>query len=219
MVDDSREELLARINKHLPPIDKHPYFEGWPPFSRGENPDDTDVWLLNILFAAKQLPTGYLDVWYIKYEESKLDEIRRTILKLEYLWDSLPESVREEMEGVSIESAERIAKLNDYPFPSLDEIFEAFKEPDFLKEIFKSGRDVISQAYSLGRRNWRAVCVVDACRAIWHRRTGDKAPINVNPTSPFGKFVEDIFIGFGLEDDPRSAMQAWREVQSKDENT
>ena len=213
---DTQEELIARINKHLPPIDYNLIFEGRPPDHIGEWPDDAEGWLLNFFSFATRSPTGYLDVWKHKDEEVKLDEIRRTIIKLERLWNSLPESIEEEMVATSIELAEELSEGDGYHrCPSFDEIFGAFKEPNFLKEIFKSGRDAIRRGYPLGRRKWQAVCVVDACREIWHRRTGDKAPMNVKPTSPFGKFVIDVFDGLGLEDDPLSATQSWQKVHSK----
>ena len=70
-----------------------------------------------------------------------------------------------------------------------------------------------------GKVKWGGVSAIDACRTSWWRCTGKEAPKSLNPASKFGKFVQDIFYAMEIDGNPRSAMDAWKRVQSKDENT
>ncbi|MEE8456358.1 MAG: hypothetical protein V3R90_16695, partial [Limibaculum sp.] len=228
MADSTIEEFIARLNKHLPPWGEHPITEKWA-YNLNRSPDNDDT-MGRYIMAVFTEPTGYMDAWSHKKERDRLDEILKTVRKLVQLYKSLPESVMTKMEDVSGESAERIYRevlglhpiLEDYmrPYPDLSEIFHMLGNDEFLQECANAGYAEIKGGNRLGRRDWQAVCVVDSCRDIWHRRTGSEAPINVNPISPFGRFVEDVFIGIGLTDtDPRSALLSWKAVHSKRKNT
>ena len=228
MVDSTKEEFIARLNKHLPPWGKHPITEKWA-HNLGSSPDNDDT-MSQYLMAAFMGPTGYVEAWNHKKERDRLDEILRTVRKLVQLYKSLPDAVKEKMDEVSEESAKRIYRevlrlrpgLEGYleQYPDFGEVIYKLDNDEHMQECVNAGYAEIMKGNRLGRRDWQAVCVVDSCRDIWHRRTGSEAPINVNPLSPFGRFVEDVFIGLGVTDsEPRSALLSWKGVHSKRENT
>ena len=58
--------------------------------------------------------------------------------------------------------------------------------------------------------NEREIALVDAARFIWQLATDTDAPAkDLNPASPFGEFLADVFEVCELSGDPRSAFRAW----------
>ncbi len=175
-------------------------------------------------------PTGAYDAWDAEKEEAKLDEMLRTTRNLIRIWHSLHPSISNKMEVASgnmsqkysRDWSERLIKLG-FPYlfstevPDLGMIFNVL--PKMLERCIKVGKDEIRRGRPLGRRKWQAVTVIANCRDLWHQRTGDKAPKGLAPGIPFENFVRDIFKAMGIKEKPRSAMQSWQAVQSKDENT
>ncbi len=161
-------------------------------------------------------PTGYYDAWDAAKEESKLDDLKRATQDLVGIYKSLHPSVECQVHLAShyITSVKNFRSSDG--LPDLLTIFAVL--PEMVERCVEAGKDEIQRGESVGRTNWLAVSVIDNCRAVWLRRTGDEAPKGLNPASPFGKFVRDVFKVIGMKGDPRSAMDAWNRVQSKGEN-
>jgi hypothetical protein len=234
MAGGTEEGFIARLEKHLPPRGEFPMTDKWSAFLGGQQPDDGHA-MVRFILISFQGPTGYIDAWNPKKERAKLDDFIKTARKLAQLYESLPVDIIEKMDKASEEASEkinqnlfkRLRKLLerhpkykwDHDRPTdLNSIFYFLGNDEYMNECADAGYTEIEAGRRLGRRNWQAVCLVDSCRVIWHRRTGSEAPINVNPDSPFGRFVADVIDGLGLTDDLRSTLQSWTEVHSKGEN-
>jgi hypothetical protein len=91
---------------------------------------------------------------------------------------------------------------------------------DLLAPSLREAKKLVRAGYQ-GKTNWEAANAINGCRLSWRRCTGDEAPggSDLDLASPFGEFVQDIFDALEIDGKPRSAMQAWNRVQSKDENT
>jgi len=61
--------------------------------------------------------------------------------------------------------------------------------------------------------HWEAASVVHACRQLWRLHTGNEGPRHLNPASPFGAFLQDVFEATGITASPRAAVNAWRRAQ------
>lgn len=60
------------------------------------------------------------------------------------------------------------------------------------------------------RINVTGVQMVACARSVWKMQTGSDAPAKgLNPATPFGRFLADMFAAFELDGDPRAAFRAW----------
>jgi len=87
---------------------------------------------------------------------------------------------------------------------------------ELLAPSIQATKSALVKGEHAGKTSWLPVLVIEVCRFAWLYCTGGASPPNsLNPASPFGRFVEDIFDATGVDGDPRSAMNAWLRVQRK----
>ncbi|ESQ76908.1 hypothetical protein [Asticcacaulis sp. YBE204] len=67
-----------------------------------------------------------------------------------------------------------------------------------------------SSVKGISRINLDGVQLVNSARDVWKLSTGKTAPARgLNPASPFGKFLYDLFEAFEIPGDAKSAFTAW----------
>ncbi len=173
---------------------------------------------------------GFHDVWDAEKEEVKLRELRKAARHLVSVERSLHPTIRDQMGLASkwvitakdFRILERlpVTIMGRLPLDELPDLFTIFAVlPEMLERSIEAGKRVIRHGRPSGRTNWLAIDLIVSCRSIWRRRTGNEAPKSLNPASPFGKFAIDVFDVIGMKGRPRSAMDAWRNVQSYYEKT
>ena len=200
------EALAAVIGKHIPLSD---------------HPDDLlDEEFARLIVATTLFsPTGFYHVWNVEKEEAKLDDLRRTARDLVDVYKSMHPLIRERM-GIATEFLKTVKgysdvrTLTDGNLPGLWSIFDLL--PEMLEIGIRVGKDEIRRGDPSGRYNWQAINLINWCRKIWSVRTGVNAPKSLNPASPFGKFVEDVFDASGVDANPQAAMAAWKQVDGSD---
>jgi hypothetical protein len=84
-----------------------------------------------------------------------------------------------------------------------------------IDRALSNAKECIDAAPEAGRRNMRAVNVIDDLRKIWTERKKIPAPMNIAEAGPFADFLIDVFEALGLEGNPRAAMDSWREYRAK----
>ena len=207
------KKLATVIRKHLPLDEQLP-----DPFEVPE------------IIQTFQSEDGFYDVWDAEREEAKLRELRKAARHLVSVERSLHPTVRDQ---IGLASKWVITAKDSHirdrlpvsvlgyrsrdPLPDLFTIFAVL--PEMLERSIKAGKRVIRHGRPLGRTNWLAIDLIVSCRSIWRQRKGNEAPKSLDPASPFGKFAKDVFDVIGMKGKPRSAMDAWRKVQSYYEKT
>lgn len=174
---------------------------------------------LMIATAAFSVTGGY-DAYAAEKETAKLEQLERSLRTVATVITSLHPDVRCALasglpldEVITLDDGGRkraITRGAQFLLASLHDL------PRQLAPGIANAKRRAKAGHPPGRTNWRAVSVIDECRALWKRRTG-YAPDSLNEASPFGFFVKEVFAVLGLDSNPRAAMDAWRRVQSNDE--
>ena len=165
---------------------------------------------------------GWRDAWNHDDELLKLETLERALLALTR-FGNLTERI---FTVLMLDASERSKGFKEDISPGHFEIspyhalIAAFDLHDLLAPSIRAAKSAVpTGGHRSGKVKWEAVAAIDACRTSWWRCTGDEAPVSLNPASKFGKFVQDIFYAMEVDGTPRAAMDSWRRVQSKDENT
>ena len=165
---------------------------------------------------------GWKEAWNHDDELLKLETLERTLLVLtrfgdltDRIFDVLMVDAFCRSEGFKVNVSPGHFEISPY-----QALIAAFDLHGLLVPSIRAAKSAVpTGGHRSGKIKWDAVAAIDACRTSWWRCTGKEAPVSLNPASPFGRFVKDIFETMGIKGNPRSAMQSWRKVQSKDEDT
>lgn len=150
-----------------------------------------------------------LEVWNPATELQKIDRLRRLLGELHIAIDELHPKV---YEGIRLSAVQELIGGKADAHELLGLLHDPIKT---LSAALVSG-DVTAKRGTAVRSdfNWEAVSVMNECRRAWELRKGKRAPRALNPASPFGSFIADVFDVMRIDVDPQSAMNAWRRVQS-----
>ena len=164
---------------------------------------------------------GWRDAWNHDDELWKLETLEQALSVLarfdltDRIYDVLMFDAWERSKGFEEDNSPGHFEIS--PYHALMVMFEL---NTLLAPSIRAAKSAVPAGrHRSGKIKWDAVAAIGACRTSWWRCTGKDAPVSLNPASPFGRFVKDIFDAMDIDGKPRSAMDAWRRVQSKDENT
>ena len=104
--------------------------------------------------------------------------------------------------------AEEIGKKVTYWIRDLEEHLPRVR--DAIQATKKHIRSSPQSKIGVNRMNLTGIQLVENARSVWRLSTGSDAPEkSLNPASPFGKFLYELFEAYQIEGDPRSAFRAW----------
>jgi hypothetical protein len=162
---------------------------------------------------------GSFDAMNRRAEMEKLQRVRRAAQEFVKAWVSLHPDVLATIINSSVGFGAK-RRDPDIPFDPAITAWRAFWDavPELdglIEHALSNAKACIDAAPEMGRRNIRAVNVVDELREIWAKRKGAPAPTNITEAGPFADFLIDAFDALGLEGNPRAAMDSWREYRAK----
>ncbi len=118
---------------------------------------------------------------------------------------------------VDSSDAECVAFVRDTGQPAAHALKELLRAiPVFLRAIDSAGREIDRSAATrsrTGRMNNEGIMIVAAAREVWedyHKRQAPRR--DLNPATPFGRFLADLFDAMETDQDPRSAFRAWAKI-------
>lgn len=89
----------------------------------------------------------------------------------------------------------------------------------FREAVSATIKEVETSPFSkrtLSQLDAKAIGLVEGCRWVWWACKKVHAPAReLNPATPFAKFLADAFEACGIESEPRSAYRAWNKEQQK----
>jgi len=161
------------------------------------------------------------DAWKHDDVLKQLEEIERALRILSHVYE-LPQAIHDAISFDAFHRSKGIERdISKGEVSPSDASLILHCLYDELAPSIRAAKLAVRQGERKGRTNWEEVTAIDACRISWWRCTSEEAPggSDLNLASSFGEFVQDIFDAMEIDGKPRSAMDAWRRVQRKAENT
>jgi hypothetical protein len=198
--------LKAVIERHLGPSTD----ENW-----------TDAHMIVLVMS---MDGGRFDAMNRREERERLRRFQSLAREIARAWQNLHPDIQATIANAAWHFAVPYRNEDDHPFPPRfaprdfpwGGFWDAFREIDKLIDFaLPRAHDCIDAAPEIGRRNVRAVNVVDDLRKVWAKRKGTPAPMNITEAGPFADFLIEAFEALGLEGNPRAAMDSWREYRAK----
>ncbi len=148
-----------------------------------------------------------LEVWSPEEERARIVRVLNLLNELRSVIDELHPKV---FDGIRRQAVNELINGNYRAHTLLGFIDDA---DCILRPSLEAGIETASRGRQVRADfSWEAVSLLNECQIAWERRKKKSAPRSLNPASPFGRFVADVFECLGIGADPQSAMNAWRRL-------